>query len=135
MTTHMHSPIRMVVMCYSHWLMEDSLSASNDCLVEDIQLSRVQATVHKLCIPDEQRLCLEASTREQNNELWHRERRCRITGSKCGRILNQKKRTEALLKFCLYPRPFDVIPKQIVWGRDCCSTRVYATTWTPKSET
>ena len=97
---------------------EDSLSASNDCLVEDIQLSRIQATVHKLCISDEQRLCLEASTREQNNELWHRERRCRITGSKCGRILNQKKRTEALLKFCLYPRPFDVIPKQIVWGRD-----------------
>ena len=42
---------------------EGSSSASSDCLIEDMQLSRMQAMAHKF--------------------YWHRERRCPITGSKC----------------------------------------------------
>ena len=73
--------------------------------------------MEKLCLTGEQRLLLEAQTMEQNSRLWHQERRCRITGSKCGRILIQKKRTVALLRFCLYPRPLIYAPKAISWGR------------------
>jgi len=49
--------------------------------------------------------------------LWHDARRYRITGSKCGRILTQKKKTVALLQFVLYSKPFEITPKPIEWGR------------------
>ena len=76
------------------------------------------AAVEKLCIGSEQRELLEMGTREQNNDLWHEARRYRITGSKCGRILMQKTRTVALLRLCLYPKPFSNTPRQIQWGRN-----------------
>ena len=78
---------------------------------------QMKSVVEKLCLTGEQRLLLEAQTMEQNSSLWHQERRCRITGSKCGRILIQKKRTVALLRFCLYPWPLIYAPKAISWGR------------------
>ena len=63
----------------------------------------MQAFIEKLCLTSEQRESLELRTREQNNHTWHHARRCRITGWKCGRVLIQKTRTVALLRFCLYP--------------------------------
>ena len=39
-----------------------------------------------------------------------------MTGSKCGKILNQKTKTTALLRHCLYPKPLDPLPLSISWG-------------------
>ena len=75
-------------------------------------------TVIKLCLSSKQREDMERATRMQSaEELWYDARRYRITGSKCGRILTQKKRTVALLHFALYPKPFETTPKPIEWGR------------------
>ena len=74
--------------------------------------------VNRLCLTEEDRITLEHDTREQSgDDRWHDARRKRITGSKCGRILEQKNRTVALLSFCLYPKPFLFLPKAIEWGR------------------
>ena len=78
----------------------------------------VQTIVENLCLTNEQRLALEACTRQQNDCTWHQARQYRINGSTCGKILNQKSRTEALLRSCLYPKPFEYTPKQIAWGRE-----------------
>ena len=76
------------------------------------------ATVIKLCLSSKERENLERVTRAQSaEELWHDARRYRITGSKCGRILIQKMRTIALLHFVLYPKPFEITPRPIEWGR------------------
>ena len=50
-------------------------------------------------------------------DQWHEARRLRITGSKCEQILLQKQKIEALLQFCLYPKPFLFDPKPIAWGK------------------
>lgn len=71
-----------------------------------------------LCLTIEQRTALESKTTEQANvSEWHKARRCRITGSKCGRVIIQKKKTVELLRFCLYPKPMVFIPKPIAWGK------------------
>ena len=91
-------------------------STSDECLLA-IGVQKV-VTVVKLCLSGKQREDLERATRKQCDEnLWHDARRYRITGSKCGRILTQKKKTVALLQFVLYPMPFKTIPKPIAWGR------------------
>ena len=62
---------------------------------------------------------LERDTRSQSVcAQWFEARRVRITGSKCGRIIIQKEKTVALLRFCLYPKPMIYLPKPIAWGRD-----------------
>lgn len=38
--------------------------------------------------------------------LWFTERQNQITQLKCGGIIEQKKYTEALLQFAIYPKPF-----------------------------
>ena len=48
---------------------------------------------------------------------WYTVRSKRITGSKCGKILCQKKRSISLLRECLYPKPLVPLPKPIAWGR------------------
>ena len=78
------------------------------------------ATVIKLCLSSKlkERENLERVTRAQSaEELWHDARRYQITWSKCGRILIQKTRTIALLHFVLYPKPFEITPRPIEWGR------------------
>ena len=66
-----------------------------------------------------ERLLLEVKTRGQNNcSQWFEERRLRITGSKCGRILTQKQKTIPLLHFCLHQKPFVVLPNPIAWGQE-----------------
>ena len=93
---------------------KECCSTSDECLLA-IGVQKV-VTVIKLCLSGEQRENLERATRKQSDEdLWHDARRCRITGSKCGRILTQKKKTVALLQFVLYPKPFETIPKPIAW--------------------
>ena len=63
-------------------------------------------------------LDIERETRSQGyNEKWHSVRYKRITGSICGRILCQKKKTVSLLVYCLYPKPIEPLPPPIVWGR------------------
>lgn len=60
---------------------------------------------------------LEKNSRKQSSSsLWFESHRVRITGSKCGRIILQKKKTEALLRYCLYPKPMNHLPKSISWG-------------------
>ena len=65
-----------------------------------------------------ERARIEVNTQNQSlQQEWHVERLKRITGSKCGKILCQKKRSVALLRQCVYPRPLDPLPAPIVWGR------------------
>ena len=62
---------------------------------------------------------LERDTRSQSVcAQWFEARHVHITGSKCGRIIIQKEKTVALLRFCLYPKPMIYLPKPIAWGRD-----------------
>ena len=62
---------------------------------------------------------MEERTRAQSsNDVWFAERQNRITGSKCRRILQQKKKTTALLQSTIYSKPFTHVPKAIQWGKD-----------------
>ena len=75
--------------------------------------------LEKLSVTKEQQKHLENETRDQSSSaLWIRERQNRITGSKCGRILQQVEKTTALLQSTIYCKPFIHIPKAIQWGRD-----------------
>ncbi len=103
---------KSIIICDDDFIVEHN---PEECLLE--YQSKMKSVVDNLCIHEDQRLLLETQTLQQNNYLWHKERRFRITGSKCGKILKQKKRTVALLRFCLYPRPFHHTPKAISWGR------------------
>ena len=49
----------------------------------------LQVLVQNLFLTSVQRASLEASTRQQSGDVWYEARRYRITGSKCGKILNQ----------------------------------------------
>ena len=89
----------------------------------DIKLEERTVTTEEVLegihLTSEERLKLEKDTRSQSScSKWYEARRCRITGSKCGRIISQKEQTVALLRFCLYPKPMIHIPKPIVWGRE-----------------
>ena len=80
---------------------------------------------HILNVTSEERLKLERDTRNQSSEpQWHSLRCKRITGSKCGRILCQKKITVALITYCLYPKPLDPLPLPIAWGQHHESTAI-----------
>lgn len=66
----------------------------------------------------EERSRIEECTREQSLEKeWYHVRLKRITGSKCGRIICQCKKTVSLLQQCLYPKPLVPLPAPIAWGR------------------
>ena len=73
----------------------------------------------ELCLTSLQRDNLEKETQSQaNNARWHEARRYCITGSKCGRVLQQHERTAALLRYCIYPKAMlSPLPKAIAWGR------------------
>ena len=66
-----------------------------------------------------ERLVIESKTCSQHHsELWQNVRYKRITGSICGRVLCQKKKTDSLLMYCLYHKPLlDPLPAPIMWGR------------------
>ena len=67
----------------------------------------------------QERIKIEKNTRSQSNSSdWFAARARRITGSKCGRILCQKERTDALLTSVLYSKPMMVLPPPIKWGRE-----------------
>ena len=73
----------------------------------------------RLHLDDEKRRLLEENTRAQSaTPLWFQARQNRITGSKCGRIIEQKQKTNALLQFVIYPKPMLHLPKAIQWGRE-----------------
>ena len=60
---------------------------------------------------------IERETRLQTqSSVGYQVRVRRITSSKCGRILMQRKWTPALLKSCLYPKPLYPLPQSIAWG-------------------
>ena len=99
---------------------------SNDTMQEEIQHyfvkcyedALISKILNSLQVTSEQRVALEEQTRGQSDScLWRYARAYRITGSKCGWILLQKDKTEALLQFVLYPKPFNVIPKPMEWGK------------------
>ena len=59
------------------------------------------------------------ATRDQSQSAeWHMVRSRRITGSTCGKLLNQKEPTPALLQRVLYPKPFINLPAAVKWGID-----------------
>lgn len=61
---------------------------------------------------------IEVNTQNQSvQQDWHVQRSKRITGSKCGKILCQKRKSVSLLRQCVYPKPLDPAPAPIAWGR------------------
>ena len=67
--------------------------------------------IEKLSICNEQQKDLEERTRGQSlNDVWFAKRQNRITGSKCGCILQQKQKTAALLQSTIYSKPFTLVP-------------------------
>ena len=76
-----------------------------------------QNILEKLILTAEERDSMESCTRQQSEcDKWHNAHRLRITGSKSGRILLQKKRTVSLLQFCIYLKIMQHLPKPITWG-------------------
>ena len=70
-------------------------------------------------VTSQERDNIEIVTREQSRTyLWHLIRSRRITGSTCGKILQQQEMTPALLKSVLYPKQFENIPAAVKWGID-----------------
>ena len=83
------------------------------------QQHRSESIIEGLSLTLSQIKELEEKTREQSRDpMWFEARRHRITGSKCGRILQQQNFTIPLLRSCLYPKPFTQLPKPIAWGRE-----------------
>jgi len=73
----------------------------------------------QLTVTASERLEIEASTRSQSNSpLWYEVRAKRITSSKCGKILCQHSKTDALLKSVLYPSAMIHKPAAIKWGNE-----------------
>ena len=71
----------------------------------------------ELTLTAERHLEIEFFTRGQaETPLWYSVRAKRITGSKCGKILSQHTRTDALLKSVLYPTMLLNKPPPIQWG-------------------
>ena len=60
--------------------------------------------------------CLKIESLTRNHPLWNEVRAKRITGSKCGKILCQHSKTDALLKSVLYPSPMANKPAPMKWG-------------------
>ena len=107
----------------------ESVSAISDqsASVLGIELPKVSNTVkttaeeilQKLHLDNDQRQKLEEETRDQSSSaIWFQAHQNRITGSKCGRIIQQKAKTKALLQFVIYPKPMLHLPKAIQWGKD-----------------
>ena len=76
-----------------------------------------EAEINQLCLSRDDRITLELETRDQCGCGWHDARRKQITGSKCGRVIEQKNRTVSLLRFCVYRQPLLIEPRSIMWGR------------------
>ena len=70
----------------------DEMQESDELLMECLLVKLA------LQVSQEERTQIEIITREQLQcQEWHRLRMHRVTGSKCGKILNQKKKTIPLL--------------------------------------
>ena len=77
-----------------------------------------QETRKTFNVSSTERKSIEMRTRGQfNSPEWFVVRARRISGSKCGKILLQKKKTPALLKSVLYRQEMKSVPKPILWGR------------------
>ena len=80
-----------------------------------------EEALSRLHLDDEQRSVLEESTRAQSaTPLWfHAQENC-STGSKCGRIIEQRWKTNALLQFVIYPNSMLPLhlPKVKQWDRE-----------------
>ena len=89
------------------------MQGSDELLLECLQVKLAMQ------LSQEEQIQIEIITREQSqSQEWHRSRMHRITGSRCGKILNQKKKTVPLLQSVLYAPKFIVNPKPIQWGKD-----------------
>ena len=76
-----------------------------------------QETRKMFNVSSAERKNIEMRTRGQfNSPEWFVVRARRISGSKCGKILLQKK-TPALLKSVLYGQEMKCVSKPILWGR------------------
>ena len=79
----------------------------------------VDDILEKLTMDEKKRQALEEGTRSQSsNPLWFQARQHRITGSKCGRILQQKRRHKHCFSMLFIPNHFYILPKAIKWGRE-----------------
>ena len=79
------------------------------------------------CKPIKQGLKVSSEERQKIEEvtclqakcnLWYKVRQKRVTGYKCGQILEQKTRTVALLQSVLYSKQLDSLSIHIKWGQE-----------------
>ena len=99
---------------------------SNDMSTPPTTISPTAEELEVMCqetrktfnVSSTERKSIEMRTRGQfNSPEWFVVRARRISGSKCGKILLQKKKTPALLKSVLYRQEMKSVPKPILWGR------------------
>uniref|UniRef100_A0A1X7SGF2 YqaJ viral recombinase domain-containing protein n=1 Tax=Amphimedon queenslandica TaxID=400682 RepID=A0A1X7SGF2_AMPQE len=97
---------------------EDTNDEISSLLGEDDQLT-AEDVLEALSVNKEQQEELESKTRSQSNSsVWFTERRRRITGSKCGRIIAQKEHTVSLLRSVIYQKPIIQLPNSLKWGKE-----------------
>ena len=83
----------------------------------DVSHRTEEDIIEKLSLSAQQRIELEEQTRSQSSsDQWFKACRQRLTGSICGRVLNQKAKTVQLLRYCVYPKPMVYLLKPIAWG-------------------
>ena len=93
-----------------------------DDITESLTQMEIKSSIEEKCklnVSPEERIQIELATRSQNmSSEWFAVRARRIMGSKCGKIINQKERTEALLISMLYSKPMNPyrLPPSIKWG-------------------
>ena len=69
-----------------------------------------------LTLTNPERKQLEIETRGQYNQpKWYDQRRCRLTASNCGKVLQRC--TRAVAREILYPKPPSHLPAPLAWGR------------------
>ncbi len=75
--------------------------------------SKSESIIEKLTLTEAQLEELEKKTKFQSKDaLWFKARKNRITSSKCGRILVQKRPSISLLQYCFYPKPLCIYQNQ-----------------------
>lgn len=119
------APLSVALKYHSYYTSEGSLLPQPPIAVTF--MSRTEMTIPEHFIPSvftKDSLSVTAKEREEIardqslSAQWHMLRCRRITGSTCGKILNQRDPTPVLLSCVLYVKPSIILPPPVKWGLD-----------------
>lgn len=105
------APVSIALKDHTYYISEECQLLQSQLITTSISLEQMidypQPDVFEkdsLNVTPEERVRIEIATRDQSQSAeWHMVRCRRITGSTCGKILNQKEPTQALFQRVLYP--------------------------------